>query len=114
MDDLQETCLPAFNDMFPVVFDKPQTVNTLANDPEEPGGSFPVTTDALFKAFATVTGGQFTFLLFECQRTSNYQYGNGKISLYAENGATDANGFFTGFIVGGAGVDNSRVIRKGQ
>ena len=31
----------------------------------------------------------------------NYQYGNGKLSLYVEDGSKDGNGFFDGFIVGG-------------
>lgn len=107
VDDLQGNLLPAFNgNVFPVVFDKPQTVNTLANDPGSQVAPFLVQTNALFKGIATVTGGRFTFT-FRVPKDINYQYGNGKISLYAENGATDANGFFTGFIVGGAGVDNS-------
>jgi hypothetical protein len=34
----------------------------------------------------------------------NYQYGNGKLSLYAEDGFKDAGGYFTNFIVGGTGI----------
>ena len=33
----------------------------------------------------------------------NYQFGNGRLSLYAEDGLKDANGFFTNFIIGGTG-----------
>ncbi|HRO70810.1 MAG TPA: hypothetical protein PK951_10535, partial [Chitinophagaceae bacterium] len=37
----------------------------------------------------------------------NYQFGNGRLSLYAEDGNQDGNGYFTGFVVGGAGIDTS-------
>ncbi|TMI84352.1 MAG: T9SS type A sorting domain-containing protein [Bacteroidetes bacterium] len=37
----------------------------------------------------------------------NYQYGNGKLSLYAENGSNDGNGIFSNFIVGGIGNNAS-------
>ena len=43
-------------------------------------------------------------------RISIINIGNGKLSLYAENGIKDANGYFTNFIIGGAGnnADNDK------
>lgn len=74
------------------IFDKPRTVTTLAND----GGSFPQAfseqTNVLFKGKATVRNGKFSFQ-FKMPRDINYQYGNGKISLYAHDAGKDGNGF---------------------
>jgi hypothetical protein len=38
-------------------------------------------------------------------RDINYQYGPGKLSLYADDGGEDAGGFYTNFFVGGMGTD---------
>jgi hypothetical protein len=75
-------------------------VNTLANDPASQPTGFLTQTNALFKGKASVINGKFSFT-FKVPKDINYQYGNGKLSLYAEDGIKDANGFFTGFIVGG-------------
>lgn len=100
--DLQGNLLAGFNgNVYPTVFDKPQAVNTLANDPASQPASFQVQTNILFKGKASVFSGKFSFT-FKVPRDINYQYGNGKLSLYAEDGTIDANGFFTGFLIGGA------------
>lgn len=96
------TILSGFNGtIYPVVFDKPQTINTLAND----AGSFAVgflqSTTVLFKGKSTVTNGKFRFE-FKVPKDINYQYGNGKISFYAEDGITDGSDYFKNFIVGGS------------
>jgi hypothetical protein len=101
--DVQGNLLNSFNgNVYPTVFDKPQTVNTLANDPSSQPIGFSTQTNALFKGKASVVNGKFSFT-FKVPKDINYQYGNGKLSLYAEDGTKDANGFFTGFIIGGAG-----------
>jgi hypothetical protein len=103
--DWQGNFLPNFNGVvYPVVFDKPQVNTTRANDPGSQMASFQSQTIALFRGKATVAGGKFNFT-FRVPRDINYQYGNGKLSFYAENGTIDASGFFTNFIVGGAGED---------
>ncbi|MGH2553313.1 MAG: type IX secretion system sortase PorU, partial [Chitinophagaceae bacterium] len=95
--------LTNFNgNVYPVVFDKLQSVNTLANDPGSQVTTFQSQTNILFKGKASVVNGNFSFS-FKVPKDINYQYGNGKLSLYAENGIKDANGFFTNFIVGGTG-----------
>lgn len=105
--DAQGNLQGGFNGyVYPAVFDKPQTLQTLANDPGSQAAPFQVQTVSLFKGKSTVSGGRFSFS-FRVPKDINYQYGNGKISLYAENGQTDAAGFFTNFLVGGAVPDNS-------
>ncbi|MDP4264611.1 MAG: type IX secretion system sortase PorU [Bacteroidota bacterium] len=108
--DVQGNLLTGFNgNVYPVIFDKPQIINTLANDPTSLQTSFSTQANILFKGKATVTNGRFSFS-FKMPKDINYQYGNGKLSLYAENGSQDGNGFFTNFIVGGAGntIDNDK------
>ncbi len=103
MDDVQGNLLSNFNGIvYPTVFDKPKVVNTLANDPTSQVTAFSTQTNVLFKGKASVTNGKFSFN-FKMPKDINYQYGNGKLSLYSENGISDANGLFTGFIVGGNG-----------
>lgn len=87
------------------VFDKPKTVSTLANDPGSQVASFQTQTNILFSGKATVTAGKFRFT-FKVPKDINYAYGNGRLSLYAENGTTDANGLFTNFLVGGIAANN--------
>ncbi len=108
--DVQGNVLTGFNgNVYPTVFDKPQTVTTLANDPTSPQTTFTTQTNILFKGKATVTNGKFSFS-FKVPKDINYQYGNGKLSLYSENGTQDGSGSFTGFIVGGssATIDNDK------
>jgi len=90
--------------IYPSVFDKPQTINTLANDPGSLVTAFQVQQNTLFKGKATVQNGRF-IAHFKVPKDINYQFGNGKISLYAEDGTRDAKGAFTQFLVGGAGTD---------
>ncbi|NJO25387.1 MAG: hypothetical protein HC867_05855 [Bacteroidia bacterium] len=92
-----------------MVFDKPQTVNTLANDPASQATGFLSQINVLFKGKATVTDGKFRFE-FKVPKDINFQYGKGKISYYAENGTTDGGDYFNEFIVGGSSTvtDNDR------
>jgi hypothetical protein len=99
--DAQGNLLSNFNGTaYPTVFDKVQTINTLANDPTSQIVSFQTQNSILYKGKASVVNGKFSFT-FKLPKDINYQYGNGKLSLYAENGSNDANGYFTNFIVGG-------------
>jgi hypothetical protein len=102
---LADNLLADFNGtVYPVVFDKSQTVNTLANDPTSQVVSFRTQNNALYKGKASVVNGKFSFS-FKVPKDINYQFGNGKLSLYAENGNNDANGYFTNFIIGGLGAN---------
>ncbi|MBM3416886.1 MAG: type IX secretion system sortase PorU [Bacteroidetes bacterium] len=104
--DWQGNLLTSFNGtVYPSVFEKPQTITTLANDPGSQQAAFQSQTITLFRGKARVTGGKFSFT-FRVPRDINYQFGNGKLSLYAEDGNQDASGYFTNFIIGGAGSGN--------
>lgn len=101
--DLSGSILSNFSGkIYPSVYDKSQIINTLANDPGSQVTSFQAQNNILFKGKSSVINGAFSFS-FKVPKDINYQYGNGKISLYAENGSADANGYFTNFLVGGAG-----------
>jgi len=82
------------------LFEKAQPVTTLGNDPGSLPATFSTQTSILFKGKATASEGRFTFR-FRLPRDMNYQYGPGKISLYAENGTGDGNGFSDSVVIGG-------------
>lgn len=92
------------------VFDKAQPVTTLANDPGSLPVAFSQQKNTLFKGKAKVNNGLFSFR-FVVPKDINYQFGNGKISYYADNGAIDGNGAFTNVIIGGSG--DSTADREG-
>ena len=105
--DQQGNLLPSFNGtVYPTIFDKVQTINTLANDPTSQVVGFQTQNTVLYKGKASVVNGRFVFT-FKMPKDINYQYGNGKLSLYAENGSNDGNGIFSNFIVGGIGNNAS-------
>jgi hypothetical protein len=106
--DIGGNLLSNFNGfVYSTVFDKVQTINTLANDPTSQIAGFQVQNNILYKGKVSVTNGKFVFS-FKTPKDINYQYGNGKLSFYAENGNNDANGHFTNFIIGGStnNIDN--------
>jgi len=90
--------------VYPRVFDKERTIETLAND----GGSaftFHARNNILYSGEATVEEGQFNFG-FYIPKDINYAYGLGKISYYSNNQEIDAHGSYEDFTVGGVGTDN--------
>ena len=95
--------------VYPVVFDKPQTITTRANDPGSQQTTFQQQSNTLFKGKASVVNGKFSFS-FKVPKDINYQYGQGKISYYAEDGTIDGSDFFNGFVIGGSAavVDNDK------
>ncbi|MCC7400197.1 MAG: type IX secretion system sortase PorU [Chitinophagaceae bacterium] len=99
--DKQATLLAGFNGIaYLTVFDKPRQVTTLGNDPASPVTTFSDQSSVLFKGKASVSNGKFSFS-FKMPKDINYQYGSGKLSLYAHDSLDDANGFSTHFLVGG-------------
>ena len=98
---MQGNLLTGFNgNVYPAVFDKPQTITTLGNDPTSQQTAFIAQNNLLFKGKASVTSGRFSFS-FKVPKDINYQYGNGKIGFYAEDGSSDGNGSFTNLVIGG-------------
>ena len=92
--------------LHPTIFDKAQEVKTLGNDPASSVVSFKQQAGVLYKGNATVTNGKFRFS-FIMPKDISFQSGNGRISLYADNGVKDANGVNTNFAIGG--VANSLI-----
>lgn len=99
--------------LYPTIFDKPDSITTLANlggpcysnnNPTGYGPSCPITfgiqNSQLYKGLISVTNGRFTFS-YIMPKDILYYYGAGKISYYAENGATDATGYNNNITVGG-------------
>ncbi len=102
-------------EIFLTLFDKVQTRKTLSNDVESPQRSFNTQVKQLFKGKASVIGGNWT-IEFVLPKDIDFTYGPGKIGLYAQNGITDAEGYFTDFIIGGVSTegladDNPPVIK---
>ena len=91
--------------IYPTVYDKAQSVNTLANDPGNGGSqvrTFRLQKNIIFKGRASVTNGKFSFT-FVVPKDIKYDYGFGKISYYAENGTLSetAAGYYKGIVIGG-------------
>jgi len=101
IEDLGKSKLSSYNGtIHAVVFDKPQTVTTLSND-GAPALTFKSQNNILFKGKATVSNGDF-LISFIVPKDIYYNYGNGRISYYADNGILDAAGSFKQFIIGGS------------
>ncbi len=97
--------------VYPKIFDLPATVKTLGNDPGSIATTFSQQTNILFKGKTTVNKGKFTFTMTVPKDLSS-KVGKGRMSLYAENGITDANGMDSSFFIGGLGA-NSIADNKG-
>ena len=103
VQDIAGNTLNDFNGtIYPTIFDKAQTVNTLGNDAGSMAVPFQVQKNILFKGKATVNNGRFSFS-FMVPKDISYQYGNGKISYYTDNGSKDGNGVLKNIIIGGSG-----------
>lgn len=103
VQDVAGNTLNDFNGtIYPTIFDKTQTVNTLGNDAGSLAVPIQVQKNILFKGKATVNNGQFSFS-FIVPKDISYQYGNGKISYYTDNGSKDGNGVLKNIIIGGSG-----------
>jgi len=77
-----------------VVYEKPNTVNTLAASSEDRVIPVQIQENVIYSGQATVTGGRFS-LQFVVPRDINYNVGVGKVSLYAKDTvrAADAHGY---------------------
>jgi hypothetical protein len=82
------------------VFDKPSEIRTLANDPGSIARSFLMQKNVIYQGEASVVNGDFSFS-FIVPRDIDYHFGLGKISYYADNGKTDAGGYYDSLVIGG-------------
>ena len=111
VQDLSGNKLNNFNGIvYPTVYDKRSTVQTLKNSTNSQFASFNVLRNIIYRGKASVTNGEFSFT-FVVPKDISYSYGNGKISYYADNGFIDAHGYDEDVIVGGTAdsflTDNS-------
>lgn len=103
--------------VFPTVFDKEIKLVTLANDPNPPNpqgslvDTFKLQKNIIYKGKSTVNNGEFSFS-FLVPKDISYSFGKGKITYYAHNGITDANGYYDKIVVGGSET-NAFVDNKG-
>lgn len=95
--------LTGFNGtVYPMVYDKISTLQTLKNDPQSSYANFLMYKNVLFKGKASVTNGEFSFS-FLVPKDIDYQYGKGRISYYADNGNyDDAHGYTNDVVIGGS------------
>ncbi len=94
--------------IMPVVFDKVAQVISNGNDEGNPE-AFNLQKSIIYKGKAKVVNGDFKFT-FVVPKDIAYHYGNGRISYYSQNGATDANGYYEDFIIGG--TNNNEITDK--
>ncbi|MFA9370482.1 MAG: type IX secretion system sortase PorU [Labilibaculum antarcticum] len=94
--------------VFSTVYDKATTKSTRGND--ESPFEYTVQNSVLFKGKASVTNGYFNFSFF-VPKDINYQYGNGKISYYANSMNSDAFGYTNSIVIGGTNpnADNDKI-----
>lgn len=90
--------------VYPTIYDKPVSYETLANSSGSSKTDFTVRKNIIFRGKASVTDGKFTFT-FIVPKDIAYNYGTGKISYYAENGKIDAHGYQDDLYVGGMADD---------
>lgn len=115
VEDVNGNLLSDFNGRaYVTIFDKPRVINLITKETNV-FRSYKMQDNVIFKGLTTVTNGRFS-CSFVAPKDMNYDYGQGKISYYAENGITDAAGYDTGVIIGGfydgATSDNDAPIVK--
>lgn len=87
--------------VYPTVFNREDTVKTLANDPTSLVMPFLLQKNIIYKAKSEVRNGDFSFS-FLVPKDIAYNFGKGKISYYAHNGIHDANGYYDKIVIGGS------------
>lgn len=106
-----KSTLENFNgEIYLQLFDKPEEITTLANDPRSIPYEFKLQNNVLYKGKSSVKNGHFSFE-FVIPKDISYEYGRGKLSFYASDSISDAAGEFQNLLIGGyddqAAADNS-------
>lgn len=107
--DNSNVLMPSFNGIASVIiYDKAKQVYTLVNDPtssNNPNGSAPfaftLQKNTIYRGKVLVNNGKFK-VSFLVPKDIDYNLGNGKLSLYANSDTTDAAGYTTDIVIGGA------------
>ncbi len=89
--------------LYATVFDKENTITTYGD--QGPTTSFLLRSSIINKSTVEVKDGLFEFS-FMIPKDISYKYGTGRISYYATDYQTDAQGFFEDFYVGGFSNNN--------
>lgn len=93
--------LTSFNgELTPTIFDKEKMKKTLGQNSESPIIEFKTQDAIIYKGKVSVVNGYFNFS-FVVPKDIDYDFGAGKLSLYATNFTTDATGQDKRFIIGG-------------
>ncbi|HYG15975.1 MAG TPA: type IX secretion system sortase PorU [Bacteroidia bacterium] len=96
--------LTNFNGLvYPTVFDKQSKLTTLGNDPGSTRQAFYQYKNIIYKGKASVKDGEFEFSFIVPQDIS-YIKGHARISYYATDYKTDANGIYDSLMVTGTDV----------
>ena len=85
--------------VYPTIYDKPSSITTVPLEGENPF-HFMLRKNVLYKGKIAVNNGAFSFT-FIVPKDIAYNFGGGKISYYASDKLTDANGYDMNIIVGG-------------
>jgi hypothetical protein len=83
------------------MYDKKQEYSTLGTDPHSNPRPFKVFSNIVYKGSASVKSGMFS-IKFYMPIDIKYNIDKGRITLYAENGKTDATGYTNNFLIGGS------------
>lgn len=93
--------LTSFNGVLtPTVLDKPSDITTLANDVNSFARNYNEYRNIIYRGRVTITNGEWSFQ-FIVPRDIAYNFGAGRINLYATNQQEDASGDFREVMVGG-------------
>jgi hypothetical protein len=100
-EDVFGNQLTGFNGLVsPTIYDKPKTLTTLGQDDGSPLIPFQLQKNALYKGQATVKNGTFN-MEFIVPKDIDYNFGNGKVSIYGHNNVVDGMGRNELIVVGG-------------
>lgn len=94
-----------------IVYDKMTSQSTLSNDASSPTYNFRLRNSSLYNGRTKAKDGSFE-ISFVVPKDINYNYGQGKLSYYADNGTWDAIGYDQDLIVGGV-ADSVPLDNKG-
>ncbi|MBK9721085.1 MAG: type IX secretion system sortase PorU [Saprospiraceae bacterium] len=94
--------------LFVTIYDKEINLRTKANDPTSYVANYNLQRNILYKGLVAVNQGDWNFT-FTVPKDINYEFGKGKMSLYATDEKTrDAAGYEDAFIIGGVSKDSIR------
>jgi len=114
--DANGNTMTGFNGIADItIFDKAKQLSTLGNNAESPIMPYKLQNATVFRGKASVVNGVWK-VKFIVPKDIDYNYGFGKISMYASNSAIDASGYDNRLVIGGTGnsniVDNDGPVVK--